>query len=188
MKHVAVIILTLCAFNLSAQYNPNIERKGFVFGVGISGGVISISDSNQEIPFEEAQGGIGLPNLKFGWMATNERLAFMVNIPGMIYEYEGKDRSFEALVPSLQYWVQDRWWVNGGLGVAVDGPALYEKVKGEDWNFGCAVVASTGYEIVQRKSFAIDIQTQLQMARAFMDNDQHRDGVVFSLGLSLNWY
>ncbi|GAB5555083.1 MAG: hypothetical protein Sapg2KO_46740 [Saprospiraceae bacterium] len=188
MKQVVVIMLTLWTFQLSAQFNPNIERKGFVFGVGLSGGVISISESNQEVPFSEAQGGIGLPDLKFGWMAMNERLAFMVNIPGMIYEYEGKDRSFDAIVPSIQYWVKDRWWINGGLGLAVDGPALYEKIKGEDWNFGCAVIASTGYEIVQRKNFAMDLQTKLQMGRAFMDNDQYRDGVVFSLGLGFNWY
>lgn len=187
MKKVLIIVLTFCAFGVFGQ-NTGIERNGFVFGIGAGGGVISISDSDQEVPFDKAQGALSLPNLKIGWM-VNDRLAVLATLPGMIYDYEGKDRSFEALIPAVQYWAKDRWWINGGIGLAMDFPALYEKNSGgERWNFGCAVAAATGYEIVQKKRFAIDLQTQLHLGRAFLGNDQHRDGVAFSVGIGFNWY
>ncbi len=184
---VLFTLFTLSAFGQGAE--PAIEREGFVIGFGIGGGVISVSDSNQEVPFDKASGGISLPNLKIGWMLS-ERMALLATFPGMIYEYEGRDRSFEAFIPSLQYWPSSRWWVNGGIGLAMDFPAFYEvdDFKDEDWNFGCAVAAGTGYEIVQKKNFALDIQSKIHLGRAFLGNDQHRDGAAFTLGLGFNWY
>jgi len=188
MKTLFLIILTFFALSLFAQEADNsIQREGFVIGFGVGGGVISISDSNQEVPFDKARGGISFPNLKLGWMLNN-RLAILGTFPGMIYKYEGKDRSFDAIIPSVQYWVKDRWWINGGFGLAIDGPALYKDLDDESWNFGYAVTASTGYELIQKKKFALDLQTNLQLGRVFMDNDEHRDGVAFSVGLGFNWY
>ncbi|MCG8330472.1 MAG: hypothetical protein MI974_22425 [Chitinophagales bacterium] len=191
MKNLLILVLTICTFTVFGQNveNTGIQRKGFVIGLGIGGGVVSISDSNQEVPFDEAQGGISLPNLKLGWM-VNERMAILATFPGMTYEYEGKDRSFDAFIPTIQYWVKDRWWINGGIGLAMDFPAFYEvdDVEEEDWNLGCAVAASTGYEIFQKEKFAIDLQTRLQLGRAFLDNDEYRDGVVFTVGVGFTWY
>lgn len=190
MKNFLILVLSLCVFTAFGQNtNTSVERKGFVIGLGFGGGVVSIADSNQETPFDEAQGGISLPNLKLGWM-VNDRLAILATFPGMIYEYENKDRSFEALIPSLQYWVTDNWWINGGIGLAVDFPALYEadSFKGEEWNLGYAVSASAGYEIVQKKNFTIDLQTRLHLGRVYLDNDQYRDGVAFTVGVGFNWY
>ncbi len=190
MKNLLVIIFTFCTLAAFGQYTTNsVEREGFVFGFSIGGGAISIADSDQENPFDEAQGAISLPNLKFGWM-LNDRLALMATFHGLIYEYEGSDRSFDAITPSLQYWIKDRWWINGGFGLAIDGPALYEidDLDEEDWNFGCAVVASTGYEMVQRRNFTIDLQTKVQLGRTFMEGDRHRDGAAFSVGIGFNWY
>ena len=188
MRNVLAIILSLCVLNAFGQNaDHTIERKGFVFGMGISAGVFSISDSDQEVAFDKAQGSLSLPNIKLGWM-VNDRLAILGSFPGMIYELEGKDRSFSAFVPSVQYWFKDRWWVNGGIGLAYDGPALYEGLKGEDWNFGCAVTASTGFELVQKKRYALDIQTQLHLASTSLGNDGHREGVAFTVGIGFNWY
>ncbi|RMG20438.1 MAG: hypothetical protein D6730_19900 [Bacteroidetes bacterium] len=190
MKNLLAIVLTLCTLAAFAQHEDNsIERKGFVFGIGMGGGVVSMSDSYQEVAFEQAQGGISLPNLKLGWM-VNERLAILATFPGMIYEYEGKDRSFEAIMPSVQYWFKDRWWVNGGFGLAMDFPAFYEvdDFKDEDWNFGCAVALSSGYELVQKRKFALDLQSKLHLGRVFLDHDAHRDGVAFTIGIGFNWY
>lgn len=191
MKNLLIIVLAFCTVSVFGQDSESrsIERKGFLIGVGIGGGVISMSNSYQENPFDDAQGGISLPNLKLGWM-VNDRLAVMATFPGMIYEYEGKDRSFEAFMPSVQYWVKDRWWINGGIGLAMDFPAFYDvdKSSDEDWNFGCAVAASTGYELVQKGKFALDIQTKLHLGRAFLENDEYRDGVAFTVGLGFNWY
>lgn len=190
MKNVFILILTFCTLSAFGQdFEPTLERNGFIFGFSVGGGVVSISDSNQEVPFDEAQGGISFPDLKFGWM-VNDRLAILATMPGMIYEYEGKDRSFDAFIPSVQYWVKDRWWINGGIGLAMDFPALYEvsRIKDEDWNFGCAVAASTGFELVHKKNFVLDLQSKILLGQVFLDNDQHRDGVAFTIGLGFNWY
>lgn len=188
MKNVLAILFSFCVVTAFGQdVDRPIERKGFVFGLGMSAGVFSISDSDQEVEFDKAQGSISLPNLKFGWM-VNDRLAILGSFPGMIYEKDNKDRSFSAFVPSVQYWFKDRWWVNGGIGLAYDGPALYEGLKGEDWNFGCAVTASTGFEIVQKKRYALDFQTQLHMASTSLKNGGNRDGVALTVGIGFNWY
>jgi len=189
MKHLLIYVLTLCAFFSYGQNDTNnIERKGLVFGFGIGGGVISIADSDQEVPFDEAQGGGTFPNLKLGWM-INERLAVLALYSGMSYEYKDKDRSFDAIMPSIQYWVRDRWWVNAGAGLAMDFPAIYEdNIKNEAWNYGGAVAFSTGYELLQKQHFALDLQTQLQMGWTYLENNKERDVVVFSVGLGFNWF
>jgi len=190
MKNLLIIVFAFCTLLSYGQNETNeIERKGFVIGFGIGVGVISISDSDQEIPFDEAQYGGRFPNLKVGWM-VNDRLAILGMYSGMSYEYQDKDRSFDALMPSVQYWVKDRWWVNAGAGPALDVPAFYEdNIKDEEeWNFGGAVAFSTGYELVQKKNFALDLQTQLQMGWTYLDDDKTRDAVMVSIGLGFNWY
>lgn len=189
MKNLLFFVFTFCTLLTYGQNETSqIERKGFVIGFGLGGGVISISDSDQEVPFDEAQFGGSFPNLKVGWM-VNDRLAILGMYAGMGYEYEGKDRTFDAFMPSVQYWVRDRWWVNAGAGLAMDFPAFYEdNIEDEDWNFGGAVSLSTGYELIQKKKFALDLQTQLQMGWSNLGNDKDRDVVVFSIGLGFNWY
>jgi hypothetical protein len=189
MKNVLIIIFTFCALLSYGQNDTKpIDRNGFVIGFGIGGGVISISDSDQAVPFDDAQAGGSFPNLKVGWM-VNDRLAILATYAGMGYELEDKDRSFDALMPSVQYWVKDRWWINAGAGLAMDFPALYEdNIEEEDWNFGGAVAFSTGYELVQKKSFVLDLQTQLQMGWASLDNDINREVVVLSFGVGFNWF
>lgn len=192
MRNILAVIFTFCAFVVFGQgLQPQsaVQREGFVIGFGIGGGVISVSDSYQEVAFDKASGGISFPNLKIGLMLS-DRLALLATFPGMIYEHEGKDRSFEAFIPSLQYWVGDRWWINGGIGLAMDFPAFYEvdDFKDEEWNFGCAVAASAGYELIQREKFVLDLQTKIHLGRTFLDNDAHRDGVAFTIGLGFNWY
>ncbi|MFK8162192.1 MAG: hypothetical protein AB8H12_06975 [Lewinella sp.] len=190
MKTIFISLGLLFAVTAFGQDHGNsIERHGFVIGFGIGGGVISIADSGDETPFDEAQAGISLPNLKFGWMVSN-RLALLATFPGMIYEFEGKDRSFDAFIPSVQYWMSDRWWIDAGVGLAMDFPAFYEvdDFRDEDWNFGGAVSFSTGIELVQQKKYTLDLQTRLHMGRVYLDNDAHRDGVAFTVGIGFNWY
>lgn len=191
MKNLFLIIaLIFCTSTLVAQdVEPGVERKGFVIGIGVGVGTISMANSNDEVPFDEGQGGLSLPNLKLGWM-VHDRLAILAAFPGMVYEHEGIDRSFEAFVPSVQYWLNDQWWINGGFGLAMDVPAFYEfdALDDADWNFGCALALSAGYEFVQRKNFTIDFQTKLHLGRVYWDNDEYRDAAVFTVGVGFNWY
>ncbi|WP_324719366.1 hypothetical protein [Salinimicrobium sp. HB62] len=189
---VPVIIFTLMASMTFAQNNLGDQntspRDGFIFEFGLGGGVISIEDSEGMQTFDEAQGAISFPELKFGYM-LNDELAITASMPGMIYEFQGRDRHFGGIIPSLQYWVKERWWIHGGLGLAIDSPALYdiEDDLNDDWNFGGAVMASTGYEVYKKKNFALNIQSKLVMGRAFLEGDAHRDAVTFSVGLGFSW-
>lgn len=190
LKTLFILAITLGAFSASAQEaDTKVRRDGFVIGFGVGVGAGSISESNQEVPFDEGQFVFTLPNLKLGWM-VNERLAILGTFHGMIYDFDGKDRSFEAFTPSVQYWVKDHFWINGGVGLSVDMPALYEfdDLSSEDWNFGCAVSASAGYEFYQNDNYTIDLHTKLYLGRVFLDNDQYRDGVALSVGVGFNWY
>jgi hypothetical protein len=88
MKNLLIVVFTFCTLLSYSQNEINqIAREGFVIGFGIGGGVISISDSDQEVPFDEAQGGGSFPNLKLGWM-VNDRLAILGLYSGMTDEYD----------------------------------------------------------------------------------------------------
>lgn len=188
MKKFIIIALTFFTLTAQAQQDST-YREGFVIGFGIGGGVISIADTRSEINFDKAQGGFGFPNLKLGFM-INERLAFLVRTSGLTYEFEDKDRSMDAITPSIQFWIKDKWWINGGFGLAMDMPAFYDvnDYKDEDWNFGCALTASTGYEVLKRRNFAMDLQANLMLGRTFLGDDEFRDGATFLLGIGFNWY
>jgi len=180
------IAFAAISLNLSAQ-DIQLERSGFIFGFSAGAGVVSLSDN--EAGFDQAEGGITFPSLKLGWMVS-ERTAIVAVVPGMIYNEDQKDRSFESIIPSVQYWAGDRFWLSGGVGMGMDMPAFYEADNFADgkWDFGCAATAAIGYEIVQRKKFALDLQSRVHVARIFTGEDQTRDGAAFSVGLGCNWY
>lgn len=188
MRKIIIIALTLCTFIVNAQQD-SINRDGFVIGFGISGGAIHLADSRSEINIDKTQGGFSFPNFKIGFM-INERLAFLVTTKGLVYQIENKDRSMDAITPSIQFWIKDKWWINGGFGLAMDMPALYEikEFSEEEWNFGCALTAGTGYEVLRRNKFAMDIQANVLLGRTILGDDQFRDGSGFLLGLGFNWY
>ncbi|WCO03188.1 hypothetical protein [Psychroserpens ponticola] len=188
---MACIVLALVSSIAYAQ-NTNVEtttqRDGFILEFVVGGGIISIEDSAGIQTFDTSQGTFVFPDLKFGYM-LNEKLAITLSMPGNIYEFQDNDRNFGGFIPSLQYWVKDRWWIHGGIGLAIDSPALYD-IKddvNDDWNFGCAVMASTGYEIYKKKNFALNVQSKLVLGRTSFDGDEHRDALIFNIGLGFSW-
>lgn len=186
---MALIAFTFISTTAFAQSNSNVKRDGFIFEFALGGGIISIEDSQGIQTFDKAQGGISFPELKLGYM-LNDNLAIALALPGMIYNFQDNDRHFGSFIPSLQYWVKDRWWIHGGVGLAIDSPALYD-IKdniNDDWNYGTAVMASTGYEVYKKKNFALNIQSKLVLGRAFLKGDAHRDAVSFNIGLGFNWF
>ncbi|MEQ3656232.1 MAG: hypothetical protein ABNH00_10250 [Dokdonia sp.] len=188
---VVCVAFALLSSTTNAQ-NTNAEtttqRDGFIFEFVVGGGLISVEDSEGIQTFDTSQGTLVLPDLKFGYM-LNEKLALTVSLPGNIYEFQDNDRHFGGLIPSLQYWIKDRLWIHGGFGLAIDAPALYdiEDNVNDDWNFGCAVMASAGYEFYKKKNFALNVQSKLVLGRAFLDGDAHRDALIFNIGLGLSW-
>ncbi|GLB47977.1 hypothetical protein [Neptunitalea lumnitzerae] len=191
MKQLLVLfaLLVLGSTVQAQDTTAQMERKGFVIGLGISGGAISISDTETGQDFDKGQGSISLPNIKLGYM-LNERLALLLNTSGMIYSQNDYDRSFETFLPSVQYWVNNKSWISGGIGLAVDMPALYdiEDNINDDFNAGCAVGLSFGRELYQQRNFAIDLQLQTTAGRTFFKGDGHRDAATISVGVGFNWY
>jgi len=188
MACVAFALLSSIAYAQNTDSETTTQRQGFIFEFTVGGGIISLEDSAGIQTFDKSQGTFVFPDLKFGHM-LNEDLAITLSMPGNIYEFQDNDRHFGGLIPSLQYWVKERWWIHGGIGLAIDSPALYD-IKdnvNDDFNFGCAVMASTGYEIYKKKNFALNVQSKLVLGRAFLDGDAHRDAVIFNVGLGFSW-
>lgn len=189
LKMAFVALVFLSNITYAQNQNPDTTtREGFIIEFVVGGGVISIEDSEGIQTFDKSQGAFVFPDLKVGYM-LNERLAVAVSFPGNIYEFQDNDRHFGAVLPSLQYWVKDRWWINGGLGLAIDSPALYD-IKddvNDDWNFGFAVKASTGYEIYKKKNFALNVQSNLMLGSVYLEGDAHRDAVTFNIGIGFSW-
>ena len=188
MACVAFALLSSITYAQSTDSEITTQRQGFIFEFTIGGGIISIEDSAGIQTFDKSQGTFVFPDLKFGHM-LNENLAITLSMPGNIYDFQDNDRHFGGFIPSLQYWVKERWWIHGGIGLAIDSPALYD-IKdnvNDDFNFGCAVMASTGYEIYKKKNFALNVQSKLVLGRAFLDGDAHRDAVIFNVGLGFSW-
>jgi len=190
MTFMALILMSTLSFaQNNSTFDTTSKRDGFIFEFSLGGGVISIEDSEGLQTFDKSQGAISFPELKFGYM-LNDKLAVTLSMPGNIYEFQDNDRHFGGFIPSVQYWVKDRWWIHGGVGLAIDSPALYD-IKdnvNDDWNFGCAVMASTGYEIYKKNNFALNVQSKLMMGRAFLKGDAHRDAVTFNIGLGFSWF
>ena len=185
---VAFLLMSAMSFAQNDSSNETTyQRDGFIFEIGLGGGVISLEDSEGIQTFDKSQGAFSFPDLKLGFM-LHDKLALTVSMPGNIYEFQDNDRHFGGFIPSVQYWVKDRWWIHGGVGLAIDGPALYDiNDDNDDWNFGCAVMASTGYEIYKKKNFALNLQSKIVLGRASLEGDAHRDAALFSLGLGFSW-
>jgi len=189
MAFVAFAFVSSITYAQNTKTEKTNQREGFMFEFTVGGGIISIEDSAGMQTFDKSQGTFVFPDLKLGYM-LNEKLAITLSMPGNIYEFQDNDRNFGGFIPSVQYWVKDKWWIHGGVGLAIDSPALYD-IKddiNDDWNFGCAVMASTGYEIYKKKNFALNVQSKLVLGRASLDGDAHRDAVIFNVGLGFSWF
>lgn len=185
---IAIAFVSNTTYAQNTNSESTTQRDGFIFEFVAGGGIISVENSAGIQTFDKSQGTFVFPDLKFGYM-LNEKLAITAALPGNIYEFKDNDRNFGGFIPSLQYWVKDRWWIHGGIGLAIDSPALYD-IKddvNDDWNFGCAIMASTGYEIYKKNNFALNVQSKLVLGRASIDKDVHRDAVIFNTGLGFSW-
>jgi hypothetical protein len=189
MACVAFALLSVTAYAQNTNSETTNQREGFMFEFTVGGGIISIEDSEGIQTFDESQGTFVFPDIKLGYM-LNEKLAITVSMPGNIYKFQDNDRNFGGFIPSVQYWVKERWWIHGGIGLAIDSPALYD-IKddvNDDWNFGTAVMVSSGYEMYKKKNFALNVQSKLVLGHASLDGDAQRDALIFNVGLGFSWF
>jgi hypothetical protein len=189
---IVFVFISSCSNLVFAQsysdLNENFQRKkGFTFGVGLGGG-ISLIGTNDTV---KTSFGATLPNIKIGYV-FNEKFAMNILAPGTLYKYEGKYRGFEGFVLSGQYWVKDKWWVLGGIGLTMDATPFWRAFKDFDSsNFHTgfpALTFATGYEIYRKRSFALDIYYRLYNGRVTLENDGERKGTSHALVFGFNWY
>lgn len=163
-----------------------IERKGFVIGVGIGAGALSLNtNGTTKVTFSTT-----FPNIKVGYM-LNKRLALLALLPGANYKYDGKDRGFEGVIIAGQYWMKDHWWVLGGTGFTFDAPAFYTVKDPKTAGFYTGLPAftfATGYEVWHKGRFVIDIQYRIFLGKSNLPNNGHREGISNMFIIGLNWY
>lgn len=192
MRKVITLFLVVCCsgimFAQSMGVSKGFERKkGFTFGAGMGAGVIRVN-SNDTVNTSFAA---TLPNFKIGYL-FNDKFAVNLLLPGHLYKQDGKYRGFEGFVLNGQYWVKDKWWVLGGVGLTLDAPAFWRAFKdydSKDFHTGFpALTFGTGYEVYRKGNFALDVQYRLYSGRVNMENDGKRRGMAHMVVLGFNWY
>jgi hypothetical protein len=169
------------------------ERKGFVFGAAAGLTVGSLSGPGVE-PGVQAMP--SFPNIKLGYM-VGPKTAVCVFLPGVVYRFAGhdslgtraRDRGFEGVVPGVQHWIGNRWWVMGGAGLGLEAPAFYDIQSEAERNFyvGVAALGGVGYEFWQKRRFAADVQVRAHAGRIPMGGGV-RTGAVLGVLVGVNWY
>lgn len=189
MRKILILILTIMANYTFAQTNLEkkpVERKGFVIGIGLGAGVLSLNTNDTtNVAFSTT-----LPNIKVGYMLNN-RFSLLALLPGANYKYNGKNRGFEGLIIAGQYWLKENWWLLGGAGLTFDAPAFYtvkDPKTAEFYTGFPAFTLATGYEVWRKGRFALDLQYRIFLGKSNLSNNGHREGVSNMFIVGFNWY
>ncbi len=83
--------------------------------------------------------------------------------------------------------LMDRWWVFGGVGLAVDGPAFNDIKAASERRFevGAAAVVGTGYDLWRHGRIAWDVQARAQHGRTATGTPDKRRGQAGTLLLGV---
>lgn len=187
----ATLLLSVFFQDAFAQEDKTIQRKGFVFGTSYGTGysILKFPDQNQnEIGFAL--------DVKIGYMVKSD-FALLLSSNVSIYDYSGfgrdRKRDFGVLAPSVQYWVSDKCWLLGGVGLGGDNPVFWD-IKNPDtdpletkYYNGLGIVTAVGYEIYQRKNIAIDLKTKITYRNVTLQEGK-TNGFSFALLLGINFY
>lgn len=188
-----IIVVIICFTFFDQTINAQVlKRKGFVFGTSL--GVV-----NSKLNFpdkSEKQTDLGI-DLKIGYM-LNPSLAVLLMSNVSIYDYSGfgrdRKRDFGVLSPSIQYWIRDKLWLLGGIGIGGDNPVFWDIKNPETepletmYFSGLGIVASAGYELFYSdKNFTIDIKGRL-MHRKVSLQEGDTTGISYGILVGINFY
>lgn len=179
-KLLGALLLNL---SLSAQEEAPIERKGLVLGLAFGSG----SHFHDSQSFARYTG----PNIRIGAM-LNPQWALLLQAPGGTHYIEGEGRAFEAIVPSLQYWISDGLYVNGGLGLGIETTPFYlvdYEAGPPTFNTGLALFASLGQELLKwGGNKTVDLQLRMLYGAIKMKDLGHQNHLSIDLVLGINLY
>ena len=190
MKSLKILIFS-CVLGLTAfgQSKNEIQRKGLVFGFSTG-----ISSSNLNFPSKTHNNTNLAINWKVGYM-LNPKFAIVLNGAVSIYEYDLSDRKrlrdFGGIFASAQYFVSDKLWILGGIGVGTDAPVFYD-LKPENtietaYYSGIGAISSVGYEIYRKKNFALDLQARINYNTVNLPIGK-ANGLTTALLIGINFY
>lgn len=189
---IATLWLSFLIFqNINAQDSNTIQRKGFVFGT-------SLGTASTFLKFPDKQQtdiGIAL-DLKVGYM-LNPKLALLLSTNVSVYDYSGygrdRKRDFGILAPSIQYWLKDRFWVLGGIGLGGDNPVFWD-IHNPDTNpleikyfNGFGIITAFGYELYHRKNLTFDIKAKVSYRKVNL-HEGNTSGISSGILLGINFY
>lgn len=190
MKRFKLVLICCVITTLGITQSKNeIVRKGLVFGfsAGIANSYLRFPTKNQN------DANLAL-NWKAGYMPY-PKLAFLFNGAVSIYEYDLSDRTrlrdFGGIFASAQYYLGDKFWILGGLGIGTDAPVFYD-VEPENqietkYYSGIGLISSFGYEIYRKKKFTVDIQARLNYSSVNLPIGK-ANGFTTALLLGINFY
>jgi len=158
---------------------PPPARDGWNVGFGLGGGDLSCEGRGCDGVTEA-----GSFDVQVGSM-LRPRLRVLGELWVMGHTEDNLTISQAILTGGLQYWIIERLWVRGGIGVA-SASARYDGafVDLEDQTENVfAVAGGVGFEVVSRPTFAFDIQ--IRGGTGFYDDVKARNA---ALVLGLTWY
>jgi hypothetical protein len=155
---------------------PGIHRSGFIIGFSLGGGSMipdcSECDSLNGPAFAIHLGGMVAPNLALMWDGS-----------GVAKHDEYIDATLVNAVNTfaVQYWPTSMVWIKGGIGFG--RLTLSSRSDRLESDTKPAVLAAAGVEVLQTRSFALDLSVRL--VPVFYDDFTLTNA---SLNLGFNWY
>lgn len=190
MKSIAMLLFSLViSLSVQAQITNEMQRKGLVFG--FSSG---ITNSNLSFPSKKQNHTNLALNWKLGYM-VNPKFVLLLNGAVSIYEYDLTDRKrlrdFGGVFASAQYFVKDKFWLLGGVGLGTDAPVFYdlkqENKEETKYYSGLGLVSSIGYEICRKKFFVLDLQARINYSSVNLPIGMS-NGFTTALLIGINFY
>ena len=164
-------------------------RRGFTAGVGIGiGGMSSDSGPIECFDCDYNPAAVSFHGHLGGML--NPRLALMGEIwaSGQAIDSSASAVLVQTMAMlAVQYWVNPRVWLKGGLGaahlsVSVDDGFVQESLEIDN---GLAIMGAVGYELVANRQFSVDLQLRLGSGQYDGIDDQVHVG-AFQVGV--NWF
>ena len=185
-KLFIILLLTGFSTQLKAQGEQNTTKEGFFFGVGVGGGLLSLTTNDTlNTSFSTT-----IPNIKLGYFLT-DKLAVISLLPGATYKYNQQSRGFEAFQIGAQFWIKEKWWILVSVGLTFDAPAFYTVKDPKTAKFYVgfpAISIASAYEIWHKNKFSLDLQYRFFYGNTEIQNDGKRSGFANMLILGFNWY
>jgi hypothetical protein len=174
MRMRTLAVLAIMAFGLAGSATAQsssgaVERSGFLIGFALGGGQLTCDGC-------DSRTGPAV-DIHLGSM-MGEKAALMFDGSGINVSDEHDNTSTSVVDTfAIQYWVADRIWVKGGVGIG----AL--TCDGCDTETGLGFMGAAGVELLQKGKFALDVQGRFATAKY----DEGRiNQLTFMVGA--NWY